>query len=153
MRFFIAAFAALLAVSATAPVMALASPPAAPGPASFVQGLPDGGAAGPALIRKKKKEAVTIKNVTGAKKGKEGLKIRVKVAKADRVCEMELQWNDGSSADVEDADAGTNKYCTFTVDVPDDDEVVGEATMTVTVKSATGKKLNEVEGSFNVTRK
>jgi hypothetical protein len=151
-RILIAAVAALLAVGAASPVLALAPPIAVPGPSSVVRRLPDGGAAGPAVVRKKKKEAVTIRNVTGAKKGKNGLRIRVKVAKADRTCELELEWNDGSSPEIEDADAGTNKYCTFTVDVPDDDEVVGEATMTVTVKSATGKKLNEVEGSFTVKK-
>jgi hypothetical protein len=149
-RTLIAAAAALIAVGAASPAFATTLPIAVSGTASLAWGLPDGGAAGLAVVRKKKKEAATIKSVTGAKKGKKGLKIKVKVAKADRVCEMELQWNDGSSAEVEDADAGTDRYCTFTVDVPDDKEVVGEATLTVTVKSATGKKLTEVEGAFTV---
>src|SRR5687768_11171852 len=96
-RILIAAVAALLAVGVASPVLALAPLTAGPEPASIVQRLPDGDAAGPAVVRKKKKESVTIKSVTGARKGKNGLKIKVKVAKADRVCEMELQWNDGSS--------------------------------------------------------
>jgi len=36
--------------------------------------------------------------------------------------------------------------------VPNDADVVGDAHISVTVKSATGKKLTEVDGSFTVSK-
>jgi hypothetical protein len=150
LRYLIAAAATLIAVGATSPALAAAPSATVSGRGEIIQMQPSASAAGPTEIRKKKKEAATVKTVTGAKVGKSGLKIRVKVAKADRVCEMEIEFNDGSAPEIEDVDAGTNKYCTFIIDVPDEDDAAGEATFTVTVKSATGKKMTEVEGSFTV---
>ena len=149
MRTLIVAAAALLAVGTTSPVIAASPAPTTSNNPDLVQALPGAGAAGLTTVRKKKKEAATIKSISSATRGKQ-VKIRVQVAKADRRCELELQWNDGSSADVADVDARTNKYCTFTVDVPDEKGISGKAHVNVTVKTATDKKMTEVEGEFTV---
>jgi hypothetical protein len=152
-RTLIAAAAAIIAVGAASPT--LAAPPLVTSAAdpALVRVLSGTGTADLSTVRKKKKEAASIKEVKGAKQGKKGLKIKVKVVKDDRRCEMEIEFNDGSAPEIEDVEAGTDKYCVFSINVPNDEDVVGEATMTVTVKSATGKKLVEVEGSFTVDEK
>ena len=151
MRTLLVAAAALVAVSATTP--ALAAPPILPAPsmADIALSAPlFAPATGGTAVQKKKKESATLQTVKGAKRGKKGLKIKIKVAKSDRTCEMNLQWADGSSADVEDVDASTGKVCTFTVDVPKGRDVVGDAEVSVKVKDGTGKKVASVSGSFTV---
>ena len=150
MRTFIAAAAALLAVGATSPVLAAPLAPPISAGSSVVQALPGASAAG-LTVRKKKKESVTLQDVENAKVGSSDLKITFKVSKAERTCQLEIKWKDGSSADVEDVDADSDKICEFTdIEVPKGSKNRGDASVTVRVLDGTGKKVASLDTKITV---
>jgi hypothetical protein len=151
MRTLLVVATVLFAVGATTPALAAMPSRSAIAATDAVLAVPQADPlAGLSEIRKKKKEAATLQTVSGAKRGKKGLKIKIKVAKADHTCKMTLQWADGSSAEVDDVDASSGKVCTFVVNVPNKRGAIGEAEVSVRVTDATGKKVASVEGSFKV---
>ena len=149
MRTLIAAAAVLFAVGTTSPV--IAASPASAG-SNLVQVLPGAGSAGLTVRKKKKKETATFQEIGTAKIGND-LKIKIKVSKPDRKCELELTWKDGSTADVDDEDSDADKICKFTIAVPNSKKIVGDATVKVTVRDGTDKKVASEETTFPVDNK
>lgn len=152
LRILVAAIAALLAAS---PAFATPLPTAASGPSVVIQALPGAGAAGPTEVRKKKKksssskESAKFEEIGNATRGKPDLEIKVKVAKSDRTCELKVKWNDDSSSS-DDDEAKSDKICEFSVSVPDARDALGDATATVTVRDAAGKKVASAKKTFPV---
>jgi len=156
-RTLIAAAAALLAVGTTSSVFA-AQPATIPATSAFVQGLPDPGAS--VLVhsttkkKKKKKsssskESAKFEEIGNAKRGKSDLEIKIKVSKTDRTCELKIKWKSGDTT-TDEEDANDDKVCEFSIEVPGDRDVVGDATATVTVKDASGKKVASAKKTFPV---
>ena len=50
-------------------------------------------------------------------------------------------------------DSGSDKVCTFSIDVPDSSAVVGDAKASVTVKDSAGKKVATASKTFTVNNK
>lgn len=156
MRTLLAAAAVLLAVGAAAPSYAAPLHSAAPANTTLVQWVPAAATADGGVVYKKKKkkksstsESASIESIGNAKRGKSDLEIKVKVAKADRTCELKIVWhNDDKTED--DADSDEDKICEFSIQVPDDKNVVGDATAEVTVKNADGKKVASTKRTFTV---
>ena len=144
--------AALLALGATSPVLATSRPAAGSSTSVVVQGLPDGGAAGPIRAKKKKKlsrESAKFEEIGNAKRGKPDLEIKVKVSRSERSCELKIKWKNGDTSEG-NADAKDEKLCEFSISVPDARDAVGDATATVTVKDASGNKVASAKKTFPV---
>lgn len=153
LRILVAAVVALLAAS---PAFATPLPTAASGSSVVVQALPGAGTAGSTEVRKKKKkkktsskESAKFEEIGNATRGKPDLEIKVKVAKSDRTCELKVKWNDDSSSS-DDDEAKSDKICEFSVSVPDARDALGDATATVTVRDAAGKKVASAKKTFPV---
>jgi hypothetical protein len=154
-RTLIAAAAALLAVGTATPSFAAPFPPTIAGSASIVQSLSSSLTTVHLTKKKKKKskskskESASFEEIGNAKRGKSDLAIKVKVSKADRTCQLKITWNnDDTSEDEQEAD--DSKICEFSVEVPGDRGVVGDATATVTVKDSSGKKVATAKETFTV---
>jgi hypothetical protein len=152
-RTLIAAAAALLAVGTATPSFAAPFPPTIAGSASIVQSLSSSLTTVHLTKKKKKKskskESASFEEIGNAKRGKSDLAIKVKVSKADRTCQLKITWNnDDTSEDEQEAD--DSKICEFSVEVPGDRGVVGDATATVTVKDSSGKKVATAKKTFTV---
>lgn len=154
MRSLIVAAAALLAVGAAIPAQAA--------PAIVTPGLsgvtlasihqPVTSTAVQAAKKKKKKktsESASITEIGNARRGKSDLEIKATVAKTGRACELTIKWKDGSTTDVE-ANSEEEKVCEFSVEVPNNTKVVGEATANLTVKDSAGKKVATASRKFTV---
>lgn len=100
--------------------------------------------------KKKKKESATIQTIGSVKHGKKDFEITAKVAKADRKCELEIKWADGSTDSPDDEDADSSKKCTFKIDVPSNSKVIGDATAKLTVRDGTNKKVASDQQTFSV---
>ena len=150
LRTFIAAAAALLAVGATSPALAVPLAPPMSAGSSVVRALPGASAAG-LTVRKKKKETVTLQKVENATLGSSKLKITFKVAKPERTCQLEIKWKDGSSTNVDDVEADEDKICEFKeIEVPKSSKNRGDASVTVKVLDGTGKKVASLDTTFAV---
>jgi hypothetical protein len=101
---------------------------------------------------KKKKEKASFEEIAPTTRGKKGLEIRVKVAKSGRKCELKVTWKNDASANDDDT-SGSDKVCTFNIDVPDSSGVVGDAKASVTVKDSSGKKVATASKTFTVNNK
>jgi hypothetical protein len=152
-RTLIAAAAALLAVGTATPSFAAPFPPTMAGSAGIVQSLssslPTVQLTKKSKSKSKSKESASFEEIGNAKRGKSDLAIKVKVSKADRTCQLKITWNnDDTSEDEQEAD--DSKICEFSVEVPGDRGVVGDATATVTVKDSSGKKVATAKKTFTV---
>ena len=153
MRTLIAATAALLAVGAASPALAASIAPAATHTGAVLQ-LP---AAAPTLVQAKKKkkkkkktsESAEITEIGNAKRGKADLEIKATVAKEGRTCELTVKYKGGATAD-DDSTSDADKICEFSIEVPNDSKVVGEATAELTVKDSSGKKVATAKKTFTV---
>ena len=78
------------------------------------------------------------------------LKIKVKVAKADRPARWSSSGTTAPPQKSRMPTPGRTSTARSRSTCRDEEDVEGKATFTVTVKNATGKKLTEVDGSFIV---
>jgi len=155
MRLLLAGAIALLAVSTTTPALAATPLPVAASDAT-VQMHPSAGETTVLASSKKKKkkkttknESVSIENIATVKRGKRDFEIVAKLSKSDRTCELQVKWADGTKDKSEEVDAD-GKRCEMVIDVPNERDVVGKATATVTVRDGKGKKVGTAQKTFMV---
>jgi hypothetical protein len=152
-RSLIVAAAALLAVGTAVPALAApAITTSTPAPTTL-SSIQLHSAATSVLAKKKKKkktsESATITEIGNATRGKIDLEIKATVAKSGRECKMSVKWKDGSNTDDETV-SKDDKVCEFSIEVPNNTKVVGEATANLTVKDSGGKKVATASRKFTV---
>ena len=151
MRTLIAVVVALLALGAAPPAFGSALPAIEPGAALGIRGEPGAGPAGVVRASKKKssKESAKFEEIGNAKRGKSDFEIKIKVSKSEWTCELKIKWNNGDTTSDEE-DANDDKICEFSIEVPKERDTVGDATATVTVRNANGKKVASAKKTFEV---
>lgn len=157
MRLFVAAAAALLAVSSTSPALATTLPTMSTSSVALQASPSTSTTAVLSTTTKKKKkkkttttsESVSIENIPTVRRGKTDVDIVVKLSKSDRTCTLKVKWADGSTDDFDEVEAD-GKKCTFTIDIPDDRSAVGTATATATVRDSKEKKVGTAKKTFTV---
>ena len=103
--------------------------------------------------KKKKKsssESATLNDIGSVKRGKQDVTMTATVAKAGRTCELKIEYDGGDEDSPEDVTADANKVCTFTIDISDDRDAVGEAKAKLTVRDGKGKKVASDSRTFIV---
>lgn len=154
MRPLIVAAAALLAVGVASPTLAapavtLDSRPAADTQTSIQLAAPVPLVQATKKKKKKKSESASITEIGNARRGKSDLEIKASVSKSGRDCNLSVKWKDGSTSE-DDAESKEDKICEFSISVPSSSGVVGEATASLTVKDASGKKVASAKKTFTV---
>lgn len=157
MRTFLAAAAALLAVGTAVPALAAPAISLTSLSATTVQSSIQLSDAPTAVqtkkttktTKKKVKETVSISSIEGAKKGKKGFEIKATVAKVGRHCELTVKYVDGSTS-ADETDGKSDKVCTFSIDIPNESKVIGDATAKIVVKDAAGSKVASASKMFTV---
>ena len=154
MRSLIVAAAALLAVGTAVPALAAPATTTSGLTATTLASLQPQNSTPLVQAKKKKKkkktsESATITEIGTATRGKIDLEIKATVAKSGRECKMSIKWKDGTNTDDETV-SKDDKVCEFSIEVPNNTKVVGEATANLTVKDSAGKKVATASRKFTV---